>query len=106
MKKEQQVRILNPGSGAEFTSAKRAIKYVKEGRARVAGEFAIEFLETDRRHLAVLKSIAGQSAEAAPAKPRHSPNLPESIPSSTGTSEYATFGRYPMFPSTAFQRAA
>jgi len=105
-KQRELVRILNPGAGAQFTSAKKAIKYVKEGRARVAGEFAIEFIAADSRHLAVLKSIAGQSDEAAPAKPRHSPNLPESIPSSTGTSEYATFGRYPMFPSTAFQRAA
>ena len=104
--KERQVRIQNAGDGPQFTSPKKAIKYVTEKRARIVDEYTIEFVESDRRHLVVLKSIAAKFETTAPAKPRHSVNLPPVVPSSEGTNDLATFGRYPMFPGTAFRRRA
>jgi hypothetical protein len=103
------VRIINPGHGPKFTSPKKAIKYVKEGRAVIAGDFAIRFVESDRRHIAVLKSIAGEFIENNPA-PQKNLKLAPVVPfdpawTSTGTNEYATFGRYPMFPQSAFKAA-
>ena len=103
--KQQPVRIINPGDGPRFTTAKKAIKYLREGRAKIAGEYAIELVKADRRHLAVLKSIAGASEENNPA-PIHRSAVLEVIPASEGTNDYATFGRYPMFPSTAFKKRA
>lgn len=103
MASKREVRIINPGGGSGFTSAKQAIKYLKRGRARFRpdlGENVIEFIEADHRHLAVVKSIEREGA--ASTRP-HSVNL-EIVPEYKGTNDYATFGRYPMFPSTAFKR--
>jgi hypothetical protein len=106
MARERQVRILNPGHGAPFTSPKRAIKYVVERRARIVGEFAIEFIDGSLPHLAVLARIAGQidtSAPAAPAKPHNSPTIDEIRDRQPITDSGFGFARYPLFPESAFR---
>ena len=53
-----KVRILNPATGgAVLTSSRNAEYYVASGRARWRGK-AIEFIETDFRHVAVTVSVS------------------------------------------------
>ncbi len=59
MSQTRGVRILN-GHGGSWTSRPRALTLVKSGRARYVDEHTIEFIETDRRHIAV-----GRGLEAA-----------------------------------------
>lgn len=44
-------KILNPVNGGNpFCSDKRAARYLRQGRAVLAREFVIRFVETDHRH--------------------------------------------------------
>lgn len=56
------VRILNPVAGPGYTSRKKALEYVAQGRAEIAGPSAIRFVERDYRHLA---AHASQEPRAA-----------------------------------------
>lgn len=99
-KNKLDVKILNPAGGCGWTSAKRAIKLIAAGRARVAGENAIEMITAHPGHQAALANVAGHE------KRRHAPNplqVIERDASEQPTNDNATFGRYPMFPEKAFQ---
>jgi hypothetical protein len=107
-KKPLEVRILNPAGGCGWTSAKRAIKLIAAGRARPrqdVGENVIEMIEANAGHQAALANAAGSVKQKA----RHSPKPLEVIErdaSEQPTSEYSTFGRYPMFPDDFGRRRA
>jgi hypothetical protein len=99
----RNVYIVNPvPGGSRYTSAKQALKFVTNGQARLRPDLVgdwIEMVEIDYRHLSALACAAGQEY-----MPRaHSVNLLV-VPSSVGTVEYSTFGRYPMFPESAFDK--
>lgn len=56
MSKTRGVRILN-GHGGSWTSRPRALTLVSSGRARYVDEHTIEFIEADRRHIAVGRGV-------------------------------------------------
>lgn len=52
-------KILNPVNGGNpFCSAKRAAKYLRQGRAVLVREFVIRFVEADHRHKKAAKTAA------------------------------------------------
>jgi hypothetical protein len=84
---KRAVRILNPTGGSGFTSAKRAIRFVEQGRARYVDETCIEMIEGDYRHLA-----AGRLEP--PPRP-HSPDPIEVNYVYEGPTNLRTFAHYP-----------
>lgn len=54
-----KVKIVNPvENGSQFTSRKRALQYVRTGRASFVGRDQIRFLETDQRNKAAATRAA------------------------------------------------
>lgn len=104
-----EVRILNPAGGCGWTSAKRAIKLIANGRAKSrldVGENVIEMIEAHAGHQAAVANAEGHTRKQ---ETRHSPTpfaVIEKDPAEQPTDSLATFGRYPMFPGTAFRRRA
>jgi hypothetical protein len=84
---KRAVRIVNPIGGPGYTSAKQAIRFVQQGRARYVDETCIEMIAEDYRHLA-----AGRIEP--PPRP-HSPAPPEVNYMYTGPVNLRTFAPYP-----------
>jgi hypothetical protein len=73
-RKKRNIRILNPAGGSGVTSRRNAERYVAHGRARWDGQHAIRFIEEDRRHLAVERSVeAYQMPRATRDDLKHTP---------------------------------
>jgi hypothetical protein len=86
---KRAVRILNPVGGAGYTSAKQAIRFVAQGRARYVDETSIEMIEDDHRHIAAGRSFA------EPPRP-HSASSPLDVSYVyKGPANLRTFAYYP-----------
>lgn len=81
------VQILNPAGGPGRTSAKRALRFVTQGRARYVSDGCIEMIEGDYRHLS-----AGRTE---PAPRPHSPTPLKATYEYDGPVNLRTFARYP-----------
>ena len=69
MSKGNAVRILN-SAGKDFTSRRKALRYIAGGRARYIDEHTIEMIPEDRRHQACIASANSTSGATHAA---HSP---------------------------------
>ena len=71
MAKQRPVYVHN-ACGTPWTSPEQAIKYVRQGRARVVGEWSIEMLSADHRHQAALATVSRAiERRDRPSRPRH-----------------------------------
>ena len=65
-KKKRSVRIANPVDHRRWTSVKRAIEYVRQGRARCLPDGTLEFITADHRHASVVANAAGTTGPCRP----------------------------------------
>jgi hypothetical protein len=91
--KQRAVRIRNAAGGCGFTSAKRALKYVQRGQARLVGDNEIEFIASDFRAISAEASMKS-TTEPDGASPSHGPVLLVGPTYNTAEST-RTFAPYP-----------
>ena len=96
--KDCSVKIRNPIDGPGWTSAKKAIKYLTQKRARLVGENEIEFIQSDFRAQSAERTMTTTAEVPARAvAPSHRPALmvvPFEAP--PPGSSLRTFAPYPI----------
>jgi hypothetical protein len=70
-----RVRISNPSGGKAWTSAKRAVRYIARGQARLVGPNTIEFITADYRVLSAGRSMKAATEPARVPPPSRGPAL-------------------------------
>ena len=96
MPQDRSVKIRNPIDGAGWTSAKRALKYLKRGQARLVGESEIEFIASDFRAQSAERSMTTTPDEpVARVTPSHGPALTV-VSGAESAESLRTFCPYPF----------
>lgn len=88
-KSNGKIRILNATAGM-YTSAKNAVMFLEQGRARYVDERTIEMLPDDHRHQSAVRSHAGETRQV-----EHSPTPFEMTYQYAGPENLRTFAPYP-----------